>query len=162
MGFHDKMLDGSAPATFSARRSRRYKQFKTPFQRNEECHRSLKSNRSSKSDESYVLNISPMSIVLLIALSLTVLATGASSGALPAKELTGQKEFHVEEVHEVLKDLFKKQKAELWGNLFDERSSGLGGGRERGRHRRSVPEDKKLLTMDEEDRLGTFVGEVSA
>ena len=66
-------------------------------------------------------------------------------------------------IREMQKELFKKQKTELWGKLFDEQSAaGLAGTREGGRHRRSAQEDKKVLTMEEEDRLGTFVGEVSA
>ena len=66
-------------------------------------------------------------------------------------------------IRELQKELFKKQKTELWGKLFDEQSAaGLAGTREGGRHRRSAQVDKKVLAMDEEDRLGTFVGEVSA
>ena len=66
-------------------------------------------------------------------------------------------------IRELQKELFKKQKTELWGKLFDEQSAaGLAGRREGGRHRRSAQVDKKVLAMDEEDRLGTFVGEVSA
>ena len=165
MGLEDRMPQyGSVPRTLLVLTpSTRCKQCEMPLQKREcNCHHSSMSNRGRS--ESHALCFSSMWRIYLVALSLTVLATGVSSGALPAKELPGRpKEFRVDVIRELQKELFKKQKTELWGKLFDEQSAaGLAGRREGGRHRRSAQVDKKVLAMDEEDRLGTFVGEVSA
>ncbi|XP_070197104.1 uncharacterized protein [Littorina saxatilis] len=124
----------------------------------------------SNSSSSSILSQTSKKMFLVTAL-LFVLATGVSSDALPEGQLPkqGRKTFSAEKLHNMLKDLFTKQRMELWENMFDERSGGDGSGgtrEDQRRHRRAVSGgvveevEEKVFTMEEEDRLYTFVGEM--
>ncbi|KAL8570289.1 hypothetical protein ACOMHN_011311 [Nucella lapillus] len=109
-------------------------------------------------------------------------ATTATSST--SQDPFGRKEFPVSRLNDLLKDFFQKRRAQLWERMFQNREQrrgpgseeeaeeeneggrrnaggGGGGGGGRRRRRRSA-EEKKLLSVEQEDRLDTFVGEVMA
>lgn len=105
----------------------------------------------------------------VLVFTVALLITEASAGVLSKKDSDGRKTFDAHKVRDMVQKALRFQKTSLWQRWQDKQAqddwaqeNGLPG--VGGRARRQAPEENQgnVFSMEEEDRLGTMIGDVMA
>lgn len=123
-----------------------------------------------------MLKRSVLKVGLLTVMVMVSLTRGAASAEVPLSPLTtprgpavggqvvppGTKTFSKQTLQKLLKDLFMKQRAELWGKMMDQSGKQEENGKRIFRREAEKEGSKKVLTFEQEDNLAAFIGELMA